>query len=115
MRILYGVSNGGPDHTLKARDLATELRALGHDVRLATAGHAARILRRFGFEVVDLGDDVRAALDRATLFHPDVVLTDSSYFACLVARLTGARLLPVDGEIRDAVAGSYTLTKRRSS
>ncbi len=115
VRILYGVSSAGPERTLRARDLATELVALGHDVKLAAAGRAARLLRRQGFEVVDLGDDVRAALDRATLFHPDVVLTDSSYFACLVARLTGARLLPVDGETRDAIAGSYTRAKRRSS
>jgi hypothetical protein len=115
VRILYGVSNGGPDHTLRARDLCKELLELGHDVRLAAAGRAARLLRRFGFEVVDLGDDVHSALDRATLFHPDVVLTDSSYFACLVARLTGARLLPVDGETRGAIAGSYRLAKRRSS
>jgi hypothetical protein len=41
-----------------------------------------------------------------------VVLTDRSYFACLVARLTGARLLPIDVEIRDAIAGSYSPAKR---
>jgi UDP:flavonoid glycosyltransferase YjiC (YdhE family) len=115
VRILYGVSNGGTDHTLRARDLARELLLLGHEVTLAAAGRAARLLRGFGFEVVDLGDDVQAALDRATLFHPDVVLAESSYFARLVAHLTGARLLPVDGAIRTAVAGSHGLTERRSS
>ena len=115
MRILYGTSSDGLSHTLRARVVAEQLVALGHDVWLAAAGRTARIFRRRGFEVIDLGSDVKTALERATGFHPDVVLTDGSFFACLVARLTGVPLLPIDHEKRRAKAGSYSRAIRRSS
>jgi UDP:flavonoid glycosyltransferase YjiC (YdhE family) len=115
VRILYGTSNSGLSHTLRARVVAEELLGLGHEVRLAVAGRAARILRRRGFEVIDLGCDVKTALERATLFRPDVVVTDGSFFACLVARLTGVPLLPIDHEKRRARAGSYSRAIRGSS
>jgi len=73
-----------------------------------------RLLRMHGFEVREATDGREALRDMAES-RPDLVLTDSSYFACLVARLTGARLLPVDGETRGAIAGSYKLAKQRSS
>lgn len=115
MRILYGTSSDGLSHTLRARVVAEELMALGHDVWLAAAGRAASVLRRRGFEVIDLGSDVKTALERATGFHPHVVLTDGSFFACLVARLTGVPLLPIDHEKPRAKVGSYTRAIRRSS
>jgi hypothetical protein len=102
VRILYGTSSDGLSHTLRARVVAEELVKLGHVVWLAAAGRAARVLRRRGFEVIDLGSDVKTALERATGFHPDVVMTDGSFFACLVARLTGVPLLPIDHEKRRA-------------
>lgn len=115
VRILYGTSSDGLSHTLRARVVAEELVRLGHEVRLAAAGRAARILRRRGFEVIDLGCDVKTALERATLFRPDVVVTDGSFFACLVARLTGVPLLPIDHEKRRARVESYSRATRGSS
>jgi uncharacterized protein (TIGR00661 family) len=110
---------------MRARVVAGHLVALGHDVRLAAAGRAARILRGHGFDVVDVRGlfaevaggrvrrvrtlfanawqtprrvehNVRAAIEQATRFRPDVVVTDFSSFACVVAHLTGAPLLSID-------------------
>jgi uncharacterized protein (TIGR00661 family) len=110
---------------MRARVVAGHLVALGHDVRLAAAGRAAAILRGHGFQVVDVRGlfseysggrvrrartlfanawrtprrvehNVRAAVEQATRFRPDVVVTDFSSFACLVAHLTGVPLLSID-------------------
>jgi len=125
VRILYGISSDGLGHTMRARVVAGHLAALGHEVRLAAAGRAAHILRSHGFEVVDVRGlfarysggrvrrgrtlfaaawqtpfrvehNVRVALEQATRFRPDLVLTDFSSFACLVAHMTGVPLVSID-------------------
>ena len=114
MRILYGISSAGLDPTWRARGILAGLVALGHEVRIATAGRTAAILGAHGFEVIDLAGDVESALEQGLRFQPDVVLTDFSYFACLVARLAQVPCLPLGRETRRAAAGSYGRATRRS-
>ncbi|HEX6272616.1 MAG TPA: hypothetical protein VFZ53_06245 [Polyangiaceae bacterium] len=103
MRILYGVSSDGQARIERTEVVAAELVARGHEVRLATAGLAAVGFRARGFEVIDLETDVKRALEQALHFEPEVVLTDFSYFACLVAHLARVPVLPIAREPR----GSY--------
>ena len=100
MRILYGVSSDGQGRIERTEVVAAELVARGHQVRLATAGFAAAGFRARGFEVIDLENDVELALEQALLFEPEVVLTDFSYFACLVAHLARVPVLPIAREPR---------------
>ena len=110
---------------MRAKVVAGHLVALGHEVRLAAAGRAADILRSHGFRVVDVRGifshyeggrlhrartvietalqtprrvehNVRVALEQATEFRPDVVVTDFTSFACVVAHLTGVPLFSFD-------------------
>jgi hypothetical protein len=112
VRILYGISSGGPDCTLRARTVATELVARGHELRVATAGGIADELVAGGLDVIDLEGDVELALERALGFAPDLVLTDQSYFACLVAYLARVPVFPIARGTPRARAESYIPARR---
>lgn len=125
MRILYGLCGDGLGHTMRARVVAAHLERAGHDVRLATSGRAARVLRGHGFHVSDIrnlsatyengqisrsktlsrflleaperiGFNARVALHEALHFAPDLIVTDFSSFACAVGHALGIPIVSLD-------------------
>ena len=125
MRILYGLSADGLGHAMRARVIAAHLSAQGHDVRLATSGRPAALLRRHGFSVVDVGGlsthyeggkvrrretawralrdmpgrvrrNVRVLCEQAEAFAPELVLTDFSGFACALGHALDLPMVSID-------------------
>jgi uncharacterized protein (TIGR00661 family) len=125
MRILYGVCSDGLGHAMRARVLGDELRRAGHELLFAAFGRPAALLRRHGFEVLEvkgltiafeagairrrrtvqralseapsrIHHNLRAALNEVKAFAPDVTLTDFSGFACYAKLVTHCPVISID-------------------
>jgi len=110
---------------MRARVIAAHLVERGHEVRLASWGAAAALLRRHGFSVIEvrglsahyeqgrvrraktalrmlretparLATNARTLLEQAESFVPDVAITDFNGFACVLGHLLKVPTLSVD-------------------
>lgn len=125
MRIFYGLSGDGLGHAMRARVIAAHLLERGHEVRLASWGPAAALLRRHGFSVIEVGGlsahyergrvrrtktavrmlretparvvtNARALLEQAESFVPDIAITDFNGFACVLGHVLKVPTLSID-------------------
>jgi uncharacterized protein (TIGR00661 family) len=125
MRILYGVCSDGLGHAMRARILAEQLQRAGHELLFAAFGRPAALLRRHGFQVLEvrgltcsfeagavrrgrtllralsetpsrIHHNARAALNEVKAFAPDVTLTDFSGFACYAKLVTRCPVISID-------------------
>jgi uncharacterized protein (TIGR00661 family) len=122
---LYGVTGEGLGHTMRARALAEELSAHGHNVCIAASARAATILQARGFETIAIDGfrlsyrngalrrartlaaiarsapaalrrNVEAALGDARAFRPDAVITDFDSFSYLVGGMLDVPVISFD-------------------
>jgi uncharacterized protein (TIGR00661 family) len=125
MRILYGVMGEGLGHAMRARVVTEALVARGHQVKIATSGRAAEVLRRHHSDVLEIqglhlryaegrvarGPTLRdnvwqtprrlrhnggAPLQEAKHFDPHVVITDFESFAHAVGLLLRRPVISLD-------------------
>jgi uncharacterized protein (TIGR00661 family) len=125
MRILYGVMGEGLGHAMRARVVTEALVARGHQVKIATSGRAAEVLRRHHGDVLEieglhlryaegrvargatltenlaqtprrLSHNCGAPLQQAMAFEPNVVITDFESFAHAVGLLLGRPIISLD-------------------
>jgi uncharacterized protein (TIGR00661 family) len=125
MRILYAVCSEGLGHAMRARVLGNHLARAGHELLFAAFGRAGQLLRRQGFDVVEvrgltctyeagrvrrgrtvwhalsqaparIRHNARAAVGDVKAFSPEVALTDFSGFACYAKLVSRCPIISID-------------------
>jgi uncharacterized protein (TIGR00661 family) len=112
-------------HAMRAKILAQELAAQGHELLLTAFGRPAALLKAHGFDVLEVRGltcafeagrvrrgrtflraltetpsrvhhNARAALNQVKAFAPEVTLTDFSGFACYARLVTHSPIISID-------------------